>query len=214
MQSTFFQDFTDGPTGELIVKRVNSQTARIPCQQWHYLGSMPSASTDCFGVWERGTFQGVLIFGSPVARQASSMFGIAPNQIRELLRIALNGHTSPITQMLKLAIRQLKRETPNVEVLISYADSGAGHLGYVYQAASWVYLGPRDGEPKYVIRGRAMHLRNVNVIYGSRNVDWLRKDIDPDLEIIPQPIKHKYALGLNRKMRRYIESLSQPYPKG
>ena len=47
-------DHVDGPTGELVVKRVNYETARVPCEQWHYAGIMPSSFSHTYGIWEGG----------------------------------------------------------------------------------------------------------------------------------------------------------------
>jgi hypothetical protein len=37
-------------------------------------------------------------------------------------------------------LRELRRKQPRV-ILVSYADSKEGHVGYVYQSTNWVYTG-------------------------------------------------------------------------
>ena len=138
-------DHVDGPPGALVVRRVNHETARIPCEQWHYIGAMPGSVTDTFGVWENQQFQGVLMYGSPTARNAHKGFGLeSSGDILELIRIATHGHDAPLTAMISKTVRLLKQSHPELQLLVSYADPRAGHKGYVYQAASWAYLGQQS----------------------------------------------------------------------
>ena len=210
----FDLDTVSGPPGELVVKRVNHETARVPCEQWHYLGGMPSTATDIYGIWESGTFKGVIVFGGAVAQKAHWMFGLDPTEIRELLRIAMRGHDAPITQALSLAIKDLRQTRANLKLLLSYADTGAGHAGYVYQAASWVYLGKNPTKPYYRINGELFHERSAGARFGSHAHGFLRANVDPDFELIPQGDKHKYAFGLTRQVKRQLAAMAQPYPKG
>ena len=54
-------DHVDGPPGALVVRRVNHETARIPCEQWHYIGAMPGSVTDTLRrLGKPGQFQGVI----------------------------------------------------------------------------------------------------------------------------------------------------------
>ena len=214
MNQPMLFDHVDGPPGELVVKRVNRETTKIPCEQWHYSGCQPSVITDAYGFWEHQEFQGVLIFGVPVSRSIHEEFNVDHENVRELLRVALKGHTVPITAALSKAIKDLKANHPNIELLISYADPHVGHTGYLYQAASWVYLGqPRRGEVM-IINGKEMHPRSVVATYGTMAMDYLRKNVDPKVQHIVLEPKHKYAFGLNRRQRKLLAGIAQPYPKG
>ena len=207
----------DGPPGELAIQRVNQLTAKIPCEHWHYAGKLPSMITDVFGVWELGVFQGVLVFGFPVSQYAGRMFGLSDNQhIRELLRIALRGHCSTLTSIMSRILRQFKLDNPSVELVISYADPNAGHHGGIYQAASWVYLGefpPRPRIRAFTIRGETLHSRTAGHRYGRNNYQWLKDNVDPDLVGVVWPRKHKYAFGFNRRIRKLLLGMAEPYPK-
>ena len=90
------------------------------------------------GVWEDTTFNGCLVWGRLGSDKGHNIFGIEPNELLELKRIALRGHDVPVTQILKQSIALVKRANSDIQVLLSYADPSVGHTGYVYQAASWV----------------------------------------------------------------------------
>lgn len=47
----------------------------------------------------------------------------------------------PVTRILAIAIRMLKREMWGIRLLVSYADLDHGHLGKIYHASNWVYVG-------------------------------------------------------------------------
>ena len=208
-------DHVDGPPGALVVQRVNHETIKQPCLRWHYARAVPSNAQHAYGVWETGQFRGVIVFGAPVGRRAHTFVdGLDHGQVKELLRIAMNGHNLPLTQIVSMAVGHLRRDTPDTELLISYADPNAGHHGGIYQAASWVYVGTA-GKPKYcIIHGQRMHSRSVVHKYGSWAYDFLRREIDPNAQIVDELLKHKYAFGLNRRTRKQLATMALPYPKG
>ena len=211
----FDLDEVAGPPGALVVQRVNHQTARIPCEQWHYLGAMPGALTDTFGVWENGHFRGILAFGSPIAREAFSMLGLSDVAgIRELLRIALNGHSVTLTTILSKSIQLLRRYNPNLEVLLSYADPNVGHHGGIYQAASWTYIGKSEPARYYIVHGEKVWNRTASARWSTRTLEHLHAHVDPNAQRIYALPRHKYAFGLNRRMRKLLAGMAQPYPKG
>ena len=207
-------DFDGGPQGDLVVGPVNYQTIKDACINWHYAKILPNAVTNTYGVWENQHFQGVLVFGHPVARLAHTTFELKPFQVRELLRIAMRGHDRPLTAIMSKAIKHLRTDAPKVELLLSYADPKAGHLGTIYQAASWVYLGQPRSNVVWFIKGKEMHPRAVVHRYGTESADWIRENVDPKAERRYAEAKHKYAFGLNRQMKKALSRMALPYPKG
>ena len=207
-------DHVDGPPGALVVRRVNHETARIPCEQWHYAGRMPGGCVGRYGVWEGSQFKGVVMYGPSANSQAHTPFNVEPSQILELQRIALRSHVAPVTKLIAATIRLLKEDTEGLRLLISYADPMAGHTGYVYQAASWVYLGKTGNERVFHIHGKPFHSKAVLNKYGTKEMDWLRANVDPSVHKTRLLPKHKYAFGLNRRTRKQLAAMALPYPKG
>lgn len=205
-------DTIDGETGKTNVRRVHRNVGIRPCTEWHYLESHPTAETHTYGVYEGESFRGVIIFGNPVAREAHTKFKLKPSECRELLRIALRGHENPLTEALGQAIKLFKKDAPNVRLLISYADPDAGHIGTIYQAASWTYVGKSHPVTKIEIGGVEVHPRTVFSRYGTDSIKKL-KSVDPTARHIHKARRHKYVLPLDRAMRKLIQLHAQPYPK-
>ena len=205
-------DTIEGETGPMTVRKVNSSVGKMPCLEWHYLKSHPPAATHTYGVYEGDSFRGVIIFGMPVARSAHVKFQLEPNQCRELLRIALRGHEQPLTIALGKAVKLLKKESPELELLISYADPDAGHVGTIYQAASWIYVGKSAPVQWLEIHGEVVHPRTIFSRYGTDSIKKL-KGVDEDAKRVPRSRRHKYVLPLTKSMRKVIQLHKQPYPK-
>lgn len=105
------------------------------------------------------------------------------------------------------------------EIIVSYADTGVGHVGYVYQACNFLYCGTSKEsffDPIIVgYEGRhnasltyGLTMQEVEEVYGSENVKW-----------IPRSKKHRYvyfnARGKRRKaLMRKLRYKVLPYPKG
>ena len=213
-QGLMFGDVGDGPLGDLAVQRVNLSTAKMPCENWHYSKCVPSVYSHVYGVWEHGAFKGVLLFGPPIAREMRKIHpSLDHANVGELLRVALVGHEQPITKMLKSALALLRSDWPELQLLVSYADPNAGHVGYLYQAASWVYLGQNARTEWIWVNGQRIHPRTVVNLYGTQSMSWLRENVDPDAYKVFSEPKYKYALGLTRQMRRFLSTMALPYPK-
>ena len=212
-QQELLFELNDGPVGDLVIQRVNHETTRIPCEQWHYAARMPGGSIARYGVWEQQQFKGVFLYGPSANNNAHSPFNVNPSQIVELQRIALISHVAPVTKMIAETMRMLKVDAKGLQLVISYADPMAGHVGYVYQAASWVYLGMTGSERVFYIKNKPFHSKAVLNKYGTKEMAWLRANVDPNVYKTRLLPKHKYAFPLTRKMRKLCESLKQPYPK-
>jgi hypothetical protein len=52
------------------------------------------------------------------------------------------------TWLIAQAVRDIKSNHPDVQCLVSYADSGQGHRGTIYRAAGWAYDGMTDSDRK------------------------------------------------------------------
>ncbi|MGY5342471.1 Mom family adenine methylcarbamoylation protein [Paenibacillus glucanolyticus] len=133
----------------------------------------------------------------------------------ELTRVALTKHHSFVSEILAKAIRFLKEQSPNVELIVSYADVKQNHHGGIYQATNWIYKGKTDGEHYFIIRGKKTHPKSIHSKYGtgSQRIEWIRNNLDANAELYRTEGKHKYLMPLNKKMRCMIMPLHKPYPK-
>lgn len=203
---------------ELKLDWCSHDAAKYACAKWHYSGSLPASKTVKIGVWEAGEFIGCIIFSRGSNQWLGQRFGLTQTNCCELTRVALRAHKTPVTRMLAIALRMLKRQSPGMRLVISYADCDENHHGGIYAGGNWLYLGKvqlNGGTPKYRVLGRVKHGRSIHARYGSgtQNVDWLRKHVDPEAEKVFTLGKHKYAWPFDDDMRRMLLPLVKPYPK-
>jgi len=90
-------------------------------------------------------------------------FGLSQVEGCELTRIALTNHRSQVSRIVRLAIGFLKRNSPSLRLIVSFADPSEGHHGGVYQAGNWIYTGQQPPTVEYVAPdGKQWHGRMVS----------------------------------------------------
>ena len=183
--------------------------------RWHYSRAMPAAKLVRVGVWEAGQFVGVVLFGSGANRHLASPFGLKPTQACELVRVALApSRVHPTSKCVAIAIKLLRRQSPGLRLVVSYADRGQGHEGTIYRAGNWFYLGA--SEQSYLkVLGQVTHPRSLYERYGrnGQSVPWLKKNVDPKAARVPMAPKLKYVYPLDKKIRAALAEQALPYPK-
>jgi hypothetical protein len=194
---------------DLHVDWCTQSAAKYAVEKWHYSKSYPIGKSVNIGVWEKGQFIGAVQFRNGSNNNMGSPYGLTHGQFCELSRVALNCHSSPVSRILSLCLRFLKKQSPNLRVVLSYADTMQGHHGGIYQATNWLYLGLTGGDTEYFIDGKWRKARNF------RSSDF-SKYSGIDYRALPSrktPGKHRYLMPLDDEMRAQIAPLSQPYPK-
>ena len=68
-------------------------------------------------------------------------FGKNSGEVLELERVALNGKQEYTSQAVAMALKQLHKDDPLCQIVVSYSDHRQKHLGTIYQATNWIYLG-------------------------------------------------------------------------
>jgi hypothetical protein len=167
------------------------------------------------GVWEDGKFVGAVLFGVGAGHSTSGdKYGLKrTHEVAELVRVALRAHRAPVSKIVSIALKMLKRQSPGIRLVVSFADEHAqGHVGGIYQAGNWVYAGTFEGDGGFLIRGKAMHSRSVHAHGWKQAVPWLRAHVDPCCAKLTT-LKHRYLYPLDDEMRERIAPLAQPYPK-
>ncbi|MFM6281420.1 MAG: hypothetical protein ACKPKQ_00150 [Dolichospermum sp.] len=188
------------------------EAAKYACENWHYSKCVPAGKVAKIGVWENNKYIGCIIFGWGVNKNIGSPYRLMQTEIAELVRVALNKHSTPVTKLLSIALKLLKKQSPGLKLIISYADSGEGHHGGIYQGGNWIYEGVSlSSELK--IKGRLYHKRTVDSRFGTNNLEWIKENIDASAKWVSVPGKHKYLFPLTPEMKEKILPLSKPYPK-
>lgn len=188
---------------------------KFACQTWHYSKSVPAGKMVKVGVWENSIFKGVVLFSRGANRFIGSPYGLGQDECCELTRIALSNHKTPVTKIISIAIKMLKKQSPKLKLIVSYADIDEGHLGKIYQAGNWIYTGKvQEGMVKgWKIKGIFKHKKTWHAILGAGN-DNLNfiKTIDDKAEEVRTKGKHKYLYALDDGVRSAIMKLAVEYP--
>ena len=195
------------------------KAAKYACENWHYSKCMPVGKIIKVGAWENGKFIGVVLFSRGANNRIGMPYGLEQTEICELTRVALKKHECFVSQVLAEAIRFLKKKSPNLQMIVSYADCEQGHKGGIYQATNWIYEGKTKGERYFVVNGKKTHPKSLHSKYKnkysdfSQSLKWIRKYVDVNASEYITVGKHKYLMPLNKKMRKKILCLHKPYPK-
>ena len=177
--------------------------AKYACENWHYSKSVPVPPLVKVGVWEDDKYIGVVIFGRGANRNMLTQFNLKQEEGCELVRIALQNHTSPVSRIVSIAMKFLKKGSPNLRIIVSYADPEEGHHGGIYQAGNWVYTGLSSKSIKVWYKGKWAHKKTVDD--ARVNQRGMQKKYVAG--------KHRYLMPLDKEMRKQIEPLRKPYPK-
>lgn len=211
-------EYTSTPPGEVYeVRPVSSKVANEMVVKYHYLHRRVNAMF-CWGMYEGDRLMGVIMFGkgaSPTVCRGVCGPEEAPHVI-ELTRLYCrdeairNSESWLIGQALKLL-------PPQFDIVISYADTSAGHSGLVYRATNFLYTGKSvkafdwciDGDTKSHPRGRFTKfpggIPEARKFYGDRmkRVERARKN------------RYVYLRGATKKrrkeLRRKLRWTPRPY---
>lgn len=200
---------------ELKLDWCSYAAALYACKRWHYSKAIPTPPYNLVGVWEDKAFIGCVIFSRGANMNLSKQFGVAPTEVCELTRIALTKHYHPVSRIIRIAVTFLRRQSPGLRLIISFADQNQNHHGGIYQAAGWIYTGETQHSYRFIDHyGRKWHPRQVSAIgmkpqygvlrYAPRTDECTRVDELP---------KHRYVLPLTKELRAKIEPLARAYPK-
>lgn len=199
----------------LVVAGCSHQAAQHAVEQWHYSHTMPVGKAVKFGAWEGGSFVGAVVFGRGANQHLGKIYGLTSIEVCELVRVALRRHDAPVSRIVAEAVRQLRQMNPRMRLVVSFADPNVGHHGGIYQAMNWLYLGQSDdGQAwKHKQSGRIFHNRMVSKTGYARQFGRVTRTASYDeVERVALAGKHRYALPLDKQMRRKLLHLAQPYP--
>lgn len=145
-------------------------SAKYAVLNWHYSQRMPAGKLVKYGVWEDEKFIGAVIYGRGANNNASKYFKLKQTECCELVRVALREHKAPVTKIVAITLRMLKKDNPGLQLVFSYADeTNQHHKGIIYRAGNWTYHGTRttNKDAYYIINGKKVHGRSVRSKWGK-----------------------------------------------
>jgi hypothetical protein len=174
----------------------------------HYAKRLPSISY-AFGLYEDNELKGIVTFGMPASNSlCEGVCGVENKHlIIELNRLCLQDNTkNQASFLVSNAIRLL----PKPMIIVSYADTAQGHIGYVYQATNFLFTGTTKertdmdaGEGKHSRHGTDPSIRKFRsakhryvYIHGSKTQKAkLLKDLNYEIQQYPKGEIKRYDSG-------------------
>ncbi len=187
--------------------------------QKHYARRMCPISY-AYGAYSGSELIGVVTYGTPAS--SSLRDGIAgqewSSRVLELNRLCCNSEKNLASILVGRSLATL----PKPSIVVSYADTSQGHIGYIYQATNFIYTGLSAKRTDWKIKGKE-HLHGATIADESRGqenrAEWMRKKYGDDFYLEDRPRKHRYVYLCGDKrqkqsMRDALRYQQEPYPKG
>lgn len=190
------------------------EAAKYAVLNWHYSRRMPQNKINKIGVWEDDDFKGVILYSYGNAPNFHKTYKLKQLECIELTRIALKKHINPVSRMIRISIKLLKKKNPGLKLIYSYSDMEQSHYGGIYQASNFIYVGKSESKGAvWIINGKEIHNKSVSQKYGCASIKYIREHVDKNAERVDKLHKHKYLYPLTKEIRDYIEQFRKPYPK-
>ena len=209
----------------LEFKRINYEETKPFILHKHYAQRMPSI-TFSYGVFEDDVLKGVLTIGKPASH--SLCIGVCgeeyKDKVYELNRLITDDGLpkNTLSRLVSYALRDLKDKNL---IIVSYADSGMNHNGYIYQATNFIYTGKtKERTDKYTPGGKHSrhytdeynHLRKVRTakhryIYFTGNRKEYLKHLKYPIMEYPKDKNENYKLGTRIKTKIFNKNTNEFY---
>jgi hypothetical protein len=194
---------------KLLVAPCNHAAALFAVTRWHYSRTLPVGKMIKYGVWESDKFVGAVLFAWGSAKHLGNPYGLRLIECCELVRVALAKHQAPVSRIVAIALRMLKKANPGLRLVVSFADPVQQHHGGIYQAGNWVYSGTTATTDEYRHNGKRLNRRAFT---GRQFGSGKRATLPVDAVKVQVPGKHRYLMPLDHAMRQQVEPLRLPYP--
>lgn len=181
----------------------------------HYAKRIPQIMF-AFGLYESDELLGVVTYGIPAS--PSLCMGICGKdysaKVLELNRVCLlNNDKNQASFLVANSIKLLPKPT----IVVSYADTNKGHVGYVYQATNFIYTGLSAIRTDWTIRG--MEHKHSKTISDGMTLETIKEKYGNDFYYTERSRKHRYIYfhGTKNDKKVLLSKFlykSEPYPKG
>ena len=186
------------------------EMVKYACLNFHYAKSIPRGKLVSFAIFEEKNFVGVFVFSMGANNNIGRPFNLLQGEVIELTRIALQKHKNPVTYYLSRCIKLIKKNSPSVKMIVSYSDfEYQGHLGKIYQAGNWIYLGVIKGDDRqYFYKGKWTHERTITSLSLEE-----RQKLRAILPTRKNSDKFKYIFPMTKALQKEWRKVGKPYPK-
>lgn len=196
------------------------QAVDFACKKFHYAKSVPANPLGYNVYNDNNEWCGVVLYSVGATPNIGHPYGLLQGQVLELVRVALNGKQKCTSEVVAASLKQLHKDCPLCRLVVSYADCDQNHLGTIYQATNWIYVGTKGKGDRtaFIVKGKKMHNKSVyshkiNGKHCPQTLEAVKEHLDPNATEFFSKGKRKYLFPLDKKMRKQILPLSKPYPK-
>ena len=201
------------------VRTISYQTAANMVEKYHYAHRVPSIVI-AIGMYVDDALAGCATWGPPAAPLgAIAVCGKdCAELVLELNRLFIHDWAGRNSE--SWLISRSFRLLPHPAILLSYADTGEGHTGYIYQATNWLYTGlssPGGTSSRIEISGVRHSSKKFFDELGSQSKSVIREHY-PGAVFYDRTRKHRYVYFLgSKKQRKELRAALKwpvlPYPK-
>lgn len=204
---------------EIRISQIPSKEAEPWLISRHYAKRLCPISF-AFGAWRGSEIIGVVTYGTPASSPLRrGICGIQwQENVIELNRLCCDN----IPNLASVIVGRSLRMLPTPKIVVSYADTEQGHIGYVYQATNFIYTGLSAKRTNWKVKGKE-HLHGATIADESRGyenrVEYMREKYGNDFYLEERSRKHRYVFFCGTKkqkndMKKCLKYDIQPYPKG
>lgn len=150
------------------VKRVNRADIKGFIEANHYSGNINGCIADyCYALYdEEDIMVGAMFYGRMAMANQWRRFGDKESDVIELRRLCCIDDTPFNTEsyFISRTIKLLRKQWLG-KVIVSYADAEYGHMGTIYKASNFKYMGFQKGARVIIYNGRRYHDKTIRTKY-------------------------------------------------
>lgn len=189
------------------LSNANRKAVEYACKNFHYSGNVPAVQYAHNVYNNNDEWCGVIVYGGGANNNMPKSFNKNAGEVLELVRVALNGKQEQTSKAVSLSLRKLRKDNPLIQIIVSYADHRQEHLGIIYQATNWLYIGvSMTNDMQYFYNGKWTHNRSIVSLKNSK----VLKNSLPKRE---NSNKFKYVYCFDKKEREEYQKKALSYPK-
>ena len=203
------------------LEKASYKAIKYACLNFHYAKAVPGTVFGYSVFNDKNEWCGVIVYGHGATPHIGSPYGLKQGEVIELVRVALNGKQEFTSKAVAMSLKLIKKDIPLCKLVVSYADLDQNHIGTIYQATNWYFVGIKMENKKdcsYIIDGKRVHGRTVACICKQRGLPRTIENIKniyktDDVEYYITKGKIKYLYPLCDETRQLCEKLKQDYIK-
>ena len=202
------------------LEKASYKAIKYACLNFHYAKAVPGPVFGYSVFNDKNEWCGVIVYGHGACPHIGSPYGLKQGEVIELVRVALNGKQEFTSKAVAMSLKLIKKDLPLCKLVVSYADLDQNHIGTIYQATNWYFVGISNENKKssFLINGKKVHCKTVGNICKRRGLPRTIENIKniyktDDVEYYITKGKIKYLYPLCDETRRLCEKLKQDYIK-